>query len=212
MSLEEACAELERCAGTQFDPQVVDAFVAEVRRDPFGGDTKVTAPMEDPEVTAHREGDEPVLGFGAHAIVDNLTLLYSHRYFHEAADAAAARAAAEQEPFAIVVAELTEIAQLNRLEGYTAGDEAIRAAGKAVQRAAVLCGGNACRISGRRLAVIAPATGDEQANRLASVIAGDLAGGPRVAIGCAVWRPGDTGFDVVARARLGVAPVPAPAA
>jgi isoleucyl-tRNA synthetase len=32
MSIEEACEELERCAGTQFDPEVVRAFVEEVRR------------------------------------------------------------------------------------------------------------------------------------------------------------------------------------
>jgi HD-GYP domain-containing protein (c-di-GMP phosphodiesterase class II) len=212
MSLDEACAELERCAGTQFDPRVVEAFVAEVRRDPFSGDGEAAAAMEDPQVDAHREGDEPVLGFGAHAIVDNLTLLYGHRYFHETAESAAARAAAENEPFAIVIAELTEIAQLNQVEGYTAGDEAIRAAGKAIQRAAVLCGGTACRCSGRRVSLVAPAADEEQANRIASIVAGELADGPRAAIGCAVWRPGDTGSDVVARARLAVAPVPAPAA
>ncbi|MBW3593088.1 MAG: HD domain-containing protein, partial [Actinobacteria bacterium] len=34
MSLEEACAELARCAGTQFDPAVVGLFVEEVRRRP----------------------------------------------------------------------------------------------------------------------------------------------------------------------------------
>jgi diguanylate cyclase (GGDEF)-like protein len=211
MSLEEACVELERCAGSQFDPAVVGAFVEEVRRDPFSGDGEATAAMEDPQVDRHREGDEPVLGFGAHAIVDNLTLLYSHRYFHESAEAAANRAAAEAEPFAVVLAELTEVAHVNRLEGYTAGDEAIRAAAKAVQRAAVLCGGTACRCSGRRVALIAPACDEEQATRMASVIAAELAAGPRVAIGCAVWRDGDSGFDVIARARLAVAPVPAAA-
>jgi HD-GYP domain-containing protein (c-di-GMP phosphodiesterase class II) len=31
MSLEEACTELERCAGTQFDPEIVRLFVEEVR-------------------------------------------------------------------------------------------------------------------------------------------------------------------------------------
>ena len=212
MSLDEACAELERCAGTQFDPEVVRAFVEEVRRDPFSGDGKVTAAMEDPAVSEHREGDEPVLGFGAHAIVDNLTLLYSHRYFHEAAEGAAARAEAENEPFAVVLAELTELPHVNRLNGYAEGDEAIRATAKAVQQAAVICGGTACRYSGRRLALIAPGADEEQAQRLAAVVAGDLAAGPRVAVGAAVWRPGDSGFDVTARARLALAPVPAPAA
>src|SRR3712207_1299073 len=112
--------------------------------------------MGAPAVNERRDGDEPVLGFGAHAIIDNLTLLYSHRYFHEAAQGAAARAEAESEPFAIVLAELTELPHMNRLNGYAAGDEAIRAAAKAVQQAAVVCGGTACRYSGRRLALIAP--------------------------------------------------------
>ena len=211
MSLEQACAELERCAGTQFDPEVVQAFVAEVRRDPFSGDGSAAAAMEDPQVDAHRVGDEPVLGFGAHAIVDNLTLLYSHRYFHEAVEAAAARAADGGEPFSVVLAELTEVAHLNRLEGYPAGDEAIQAAARAVQRAAVLCGGTACRYSGRRLALIAPSTNADGARQLASTVAGELHGGARVAVGAAEWQPGDSGFDVVARARLAVAPAGAPA-
>jgi diguanylate cyclase (GGDEF)-like protein len=211
MSLEQACAELERCAGTQFDPQVVEAFVEEVRRDPFSGDGSAAAAMEDPQVDAHRHGDEPVLGFGAHAIVDNLTLLYSHRYFHEAVEAAAVRAADGAEPFSVVLAELTELAHLNRLEGYPAGDEAIQNAARAVQRAAVLCGGTACRYSGRRLALIAPSTTGDEARRLAATVASELHGGARVAVGAAEWQPGDTGFDVVARARLAMAPAAAPA-
>jgi len=40
-SSEEACAELERCAGTQFDPAVVALFVAEVRRSPPRADEPI---------------------------------------------------------------------------------------------------------------------------------------------------------------------------
>jgi diguanylate cyclase (GGDEF)-like protein len=210
MSLADACAELERCAGTQFDPHVVEAFVAEVRRNPMSGNGRTSAAMEDPEVDRHRDGGEPVLGFGAHAIIDNLTLLYSHRYFHEMAERAAERAAGG-EPFSVILVELTEVAHLNRLEGYTAGDEAIQAAAKAVQRAAVVCGGTACRYSGRRLALIAPGTDEHAAQELAATIAADLHGGRRVAVGAAMWQPGDSGFDVVARARLAVAPAIVPA-
>jgi len=45
----------------------------------------------------HRDGDEPLLGSGSLAIVDNLTLLYSHRYLHEVAHAAADRAAVQND-------------------------------------------------------------------------------------------------------------------
>jgi diguanylate cyclase (GGDEF)-like protein len=211
MSLDEACAELERCAGTQFDPSVVTAFVDAVRRDPMTGNGRSDAAMADPVVDRHRDGDEPVLGFGAHAIVDNLTLLYSHRYFHEMAEKSAERAETGGEHFAVLLVELTELAHLNRLEGYAAGDEAIQAAARAVQRAAVVCGGTACRYSGRRLALIAPRTSEHEAHELCATIAGDLHGGSRVAVGAATWQPGDGGFDVVARARLAVAPAIVPA-
>ena len=76
---------------------------------------------------------------------------------------------------------------------------------------ALACGGTACRYSGRRLALIAPRTNADSAAQLASMIAGDLQGGARVAVGAATWQPGDSGFDVVARARLAVAPAIVPA-
>src|SRR3712207_8513124 len=54
------------------------------------------AALDDPELIAHRDGDEPVLGSGSLALIDNLTLLYSHRYLHEAAAAAAQQAAVQR--------------------------------------------------------------------------------------------------------------------
>ena len=64
--LEEACAELERCAGTQFDPQVVRLFVEAVRANPPAGDQpgRVAAALDDPEIQARRRVGEPVLGSG----------------------------------------------------------------------------------------------------------------------------------------------------
>jgi diguanylate cyclase (GGDEF)-like protein len=207
MSLEDACAELERCAGTQFDPRVVEAFVGEVRkRPPEGGEHPLEAAFRDPEVALARAAGETIIGHGPLALTDNLTLLYTHRYFHELVD----RYADTSEPrFAVVVAELTELPQLNRIQGYSRGDEAIQTVARAVQRAAVRCGGTACRYSGRRLALVCPGADSMECERIASELAATLAEGPRVSIGAAAWQEGDDGADVVARARLALTPAPA---
>jgi HD-GYP domain-containing protein (c-di-GMP phosphodiesterase class II) len=85
---EDACAELERCAGTQFDPEVVRLFVDEVRKQP-----PTALPEADPaldgELDVHRDGGGP-LGEPAYALVDSLTLLHSAPYLHELVSAEAA--------------------------------------------------------------------------------------------------------------------------
>jgi HD-GYP domain-containing protein (c-di-GMP phosphodiesterase class II) len=65
MPAEEACRELERCAGTQFDPTVVDVFVEAVRARPPGRLEGALAPaLDDPEVRALL-GRQPLLGLSA---------------------------------------------------------------------------------------------------------------------------------------------------
>src|SRR3712207_274617 len=134
MTLEDACAELERCAGTQFDPEVVRVFVEEVRARPIADDDEAIAAAlaHDPELQVQRDHDSPVLGQGPLAVTDNLTLLYSHRYFHEVAGKEAERARVQGDGFGIVLIEPSDIAQINRTDGYAAGDEAIRAVATAL--------------------------------------------------------------------------------
>jgi diguanylate cyclase (GGDEF)-like protein len=207
MTLDDACAELERCAGSQFDPAVVEAFVDEVRtRPPSGGEHPLEAALADPEVAIRRKGGETVIGHAPLALTDNLTLLYTHRYFHEAVESHTAAG----ESFAIVVVELTELPQLNRIEGYAAGDAAIVSAARALQRAAVRCGGTACRYSGRRLALVCPDCDPVQAERIAAELAEALADGPRAAVGVAALQDGDQGADVVARAPCSRPAAPSP--
>jgi diguanylate cyclase (GGDEF)-like protein len=209
MSLDEACAELERCAGTQFDPEIVRIFCEEVRGKPRVEEkpTELQQALSDPELTERLDEAEPLLGYGSFAVTDNLTLLYSHRYFHEVAHAEANRAAVQDAGFAVILVEVADVSEINRGDGYVAGDEAIRQAARAVARAAVRCGGTAARYSGRRLGVIAPKADDKAAERIASEISADLAEGPAVRCASSCWQAGEGGEDVIARARLRLAPV-----
>ena len=104
MSLEDACAELERCAGAQFDPRVVGLFCSEARERPrpqrFG---PVAAALADAELSPGRSAGEGVIGASTAALTDSLTLLYSHRYFHEAAPRAGRSGRAGGRRFGVVV-------------------------------------------------------------------------------------------------------------
>ena len=78
-------------------------FCEEVRKAPPDGADPLAAALDDAELQVHRAGDEPVLGAGALALTDSLTLLYSHRHLHEAAAAEAERARLQSDSFVIVL-------------------------------------------------------------------------------------------------------------
>jgi diguanylate cyclase (GGDEF)-like protein len=201
MTFDDACAELERHAGTQFDPEIVRLFVEEVRRKPPISERQDLAEaLRDPESEAGR-GDETVLGYRTLALIDNLTLLYTRRYFHETAHAEARQAEIRGRPFGVVLVELTELAQINWREGYASGDEAIRVSAHIVQQAATRHDGTAYRHGGNRLGLIVPDADEQAAGLLADEILVELRQGPSVRVATAAWRPGDDGEAVVARAR-----------
>jgi diguanylate cyclase (GGDEF)-like protein len=198
VTAEEACLELERCAGTQFDPNVVRAFVREVRRNPESARLiqaeQSLRPLDVP-------GDEgPLLGFGSFVLVDNLTLLYSHRHLHDVAAREARRAADTGSPFALVLVKLTELARTNREHGYAAGDALLQQVARVVQDAAGRCGGTPARLGGNCVALLVPGANHELAVRLAEELADDLADGPPTHLVTTVWSDGDSGEDVVDRA------------
>ena len=219
MSHDDACAELERCAGTQFDPEIVRVFVAQVRRDEGRAlePHSLAAALEDPELAVRAEPGAAVLGQRSVRLTDSLTGLYSHRYMHELVASETERATVQARPYAVVMARLTELERINREEGYERGDGAIRAAAVAVQAAAARCGGTACRDSGDRLALVVPGVGETRAEALRDELARDLGDLAQAAVTVAVWRAGDRPHEVVERARAdapearGVA-APAPAA
>jgi diguanylate cyclase (GGDEF)-like protein len=202
MRTEEALTELEANAGTQFDPEIVRLFTDEVRRGPRDSDTAeyLVAALSDPEIAQRRSGDEPRLGFDSYSLTDNLTMLYCHRRFHEVAEAEAKRATLQGKPFAVILVELNDLPAINRDQGYAAGDEAIRSVALAVQAAALSCGGTAARYSGRRLGVVVPRAGQAEAEKCLDDIKDELNSEIQVRCTCVVWRPGQSGQDVVDRA------------
>jgi diguanylate cyclase (GGDEF)-like protein len=202
LSAQEACAELERCAGTQFDPEIVRLFCAEVRKTPRSGYTPqpFAGAFEDSELELRRTDDEPLFGYGSFEVVDNLTLLYSHRYAHELAASEAERARVQGRPFGVVVVRLADIERVNAEQGYAMGDAAIQFAARAVQRAAGNCGGTACRVGGRTLAVIIPGADESSCDSCSDEISKELIEGPSVRCSSAIWQEADSGEDVLARA------------
>ena len=207
MSVDEACDELRRCAGTQFDPAVARLFVEEIkRRPPVEKTTALTSVLAAPEFSSRRYGNEPLLGFNAFSAIDNLTLLYSHRHLHELAGAETHRAELQGRPFAVVVLELAGLVELNREKGYAAGDDAIRALADEVQRVAGRCGGTAARLSGRRIALVVPGADESIGDQLAQEILRELGNEHDVRSSVAAWHKGDSGEDVLERARARLAP------
>jgi diguanylate cyclase (GGDEF)-like protein len=208
-SLEDACDELERSAGTQFDPEIVRLFVEEVRLgesdradDAARGSRGL---LDDPELDAVISEDEPLLGYGAFAITDNLTLLYTHRYLHEVASSEAEISALQGKPFAAVLTEMTGLGDINSDQGYAAGDDAIKDVAGCVQRAAVRHGASAARMSGCRLALVIPDADEARARAVAEEINSELDGRHAVRFASACWVSGESGEDVLARASSGLA-------
>jgi len=137
---------------------------------------------------------------------DNLTMLYSHRYMQEVAAAQAQRAEVQGQPFSVVMLELSTLVELNGRDGYAAGDDMIQEAAHALQRAASRCGGTACRYSGRRLALLVPETDSAAAEALARELEMDLdSRSTEAATGVAAWQEGESGTEVITRARLALA-------
>ena len=201
MTMEDACAELERNAGTQFDPEIVRIFCEEVRKAPPDAGDPLAAALADAELQLHRTDDEPVLGGGALALTDSLTLLYSHRHLHEVAAAEAERVRLQGDSFVIVLVSIDAVREVNATRGYADGDALLRRAARAMSSFAVRVGGTAAREGGVVLGLLIPGRNVPDETALAGDVADALredAGEVRVAV--ARSRNGDSGDAVIARA------------
>jgi len=206
MSVEEACGELKRCAGSQFDPEVVRLFSDEVTRtmEIAAAVDPLSVALADPELDVRRDGEQRLLGARAIAASDTLPVLYSHRHLHETAAAEAARAEVRRRPFAVILVSLPGLRDVNEQRGYAAGDEVLRTLAEGIERVASRCGGTAARESGARLCLLVPGADGVVAEQLADELAAELAernGATRLEVRYAVWEPGDSGDAVIARAR-----------
>ena len=208
----DALAELERCAGSHFDPRLVRIFVEEVK----SGITEDEAPtlslaeaLDDPELQASRVSAEPMFGFGSFASTDSLTLLRSHSAFRERLETEvglAAQSTEEGTELSLIVVRAANLGQLNSELGYAAVDRLLGMLARQVDRVSVDCGGLAGRDGGARLAIVAPGVDRVAAAVLAEAIRGRAPADLRLAFSVASWSKGSTATDLLeaASAQVGL--------
>jgi HD-GYP domain-containing protein (c-di-GMP phosphodiesterase class II)/GGDEF domain-containing protein len=199
-SREDACEELLRCAGTQFDPDIAAALVTDVRGIATAPEEHLGQAVLEALPLGAPGGADGVLGPLAGPDTDGLTLLGNHRALQQGVRAATGVASAD-DPFAVAILQLDALQEVNRELGPLGGDRLIQMAARGAQRVAIRLGGRAYRDSGRRLAIVAPLRGRRDADELLDEIRTEFATGPKVRAAVAVWEPGDGEEDVIARAR-----------
>jgi diguanylate cyclase (GGDEF)-like protein len=197
-SPEEACVELIAGAGSQFDPEITQLFVEEIRRGADDLDQGTAeAVVEALPLQALREVGG-VLGPLAAASVDPLTLLPNQRAL--AKDLRQAGATSDGN-VAILLVELEDLPRINGTAGYDAGDRLIQVAARNAQRLAARYGGTAYRFSGRRMAMVTPLAHDENGDHLLEALRTEFAAGPAVRTTLSVLREGERPSEALERVR-----------
>jgi GGDEF domain-containing protein len=199
---QEACGELVALSGIQFDPEVTQLLVEEVRAAPGPPSPDLAETVLEALPLDAADGVTPGPLDGA--ATDGLTLLGNHRALQAAVRHAAGTASAE-EPFAVVVLQLEDLPRLNAEASFLAGDRLIQVAARTAERAAARAGGSAFRASGRRLALVAPVRREDGLTGLLEQVQVEFSAGPTIRTGVSVWAPGERGDEVVGRAREALA-------
>ena len=201
-SPDEACAELVAGAGTQFDPEITQLFVEEIRSGAGDVDQSAAEAVVDAlPLDALREAGR-VLGPLAAPSVDPLTLLGNQRALAEDLRQAAARSRGS---VAMLLLQLEDLPQINATTGYDAGDRVIQIAARNAQRMAVRYGGTAYRVSGRRFAIVTTVGDDGQEEHLLDALRTEFLAGPSIRTTLSVLRAGDAASEMLDRARRALA-------
>ena len=201
-SPDEACAELVAGAGTQFDPEITQLFVEEIRSGAGDVDQSAAEAVVDAlPLDALREAGR-VLGPLAAPSVDPLTLLGNQRALAEDLRQAAARSRGS---VAMLLLQLEDLPQINATTGYDAGDRVIQIAARNAQRMAVRYGGTAYRVSGRRFAIVTTVGDDGHEEHLLDALRTEFLAGPSIRTTLSVLRAGDAASEMLDRARRALA-------
>jgi GGDEF domain-containing protein len=204
-SPEDACQVLVDGAGTQFDPEMAHLLVEQVRRaagapsDELAQKVLEALPF-DPVAAA-----DSTLGPLGGPATDGLTLLGDHRALQHGVREAVREARGSGRPFAVVMAQIEGLAQINDAASFLVGDRVIHIAARNARRVAVRVGGTAYRASGRRLAILFPLRGDLTPEQIGEEVALEFSGGPEIRYAVMAWEPGERGEELISRARDAVA-------
>jgi HD-GYP domain-containing protein (c-di-GMP phosphodiesterase class II) len=211
ISVDDALAELERSAGTHFDPSLVEMFVQEVRAgipEEATGGLSLADALDDPELQAFRGSGIGGIGVGMFSSTDSLTLLHSHSYFRERLNAEVSRVGLEQssdEHLALIMIEATNLEELNREGGYAATDKLLERLARTIESCAVDCGGIAGRDAGARFAILAPGLDPTGTESVVASLRDKTPDELDLQIGSAPWVRGVTAEGLVAAASARVA-------
>jgi GGDEF domain-containing protein len=188
-SPQQACEALIEAAGTQFDPEVTQLFVEQIRRAPRLVEEDVSAAVLD--------GLPLEVGDLVAAAVDGATLLGNHHRLQQDVTAAARH----ETPFGIVIVELADLPRVNAESGFAEGDRLIEQAARNARRGAARLGGTTYRVSGRRLAILVPTREGRLGPGVLEDVRAEFLAGPAIRVAMSVWAPGESGEAVITRAR-----------
>ncbi|ADZ70781.1 GGDEF domain-containing protein [Polymorphum gilvum] len=146
------------------------------------------------------------------SLTDELTTLNNRRHFDLSIDNAVKMAAANEEPFALLLTDIDHFKKFNDNYGHQTGDQVLRLVALAVKQN-IKGQDTACRYGGEEFAVILPNTSLRDAIAVAENIrksvlskelvkrsTGENLGRITMSIGVALYRAGDTTQSIIARA------------